>query len=89
MRGSEPSKEGWLSIGSLSGFAGIGVCVGVGVPVEEPVLVLRNTLRLAAPRPSISYTDTVKVPCYKNYVECNIKISKLYKIASYSNHNWF
>lgn len=31
------------------------MCVGVGVPVEEPVLVLRNALRLAALRPSISY----------------------------------
>lgn len=30
------------------------MCVGVGVSVEEPVLVLRNALRLAVLRPSIS-----------------------------------
>lgn len=61
VRGSEPSKEEWLSNGSLNGFAGIGVCVGVGVSVEEPVLVLRNTLRLVALRPSINYTDVINI----------------------------
>lgn len=53
--GSEPSRDGWLSNGSFNGFTGTGVCVGVDIPVEEPVLVLRSALRLVELRPSINY----------------------------------
>lgn len=69
------------------------MCVGVGVPVEEPVLVLRNALRLAALRPSISYISP------KNFVK-NLSIyiievktfTKQYsnnETTSYSDYNWF